>query len=396
MQEGFLGQVGAGRPRHAADRARRPGRLPELAARRVRLARRAAGPGARAATCCARRRSPRPRSPRAATTRSCAEQKKADFAALAGQMGDRYPYFQGKSGSRIGAGVLARGPGRVHRAVPAALQGAGARRDADAAAAGDDGARGRRGRRAQAGDPAGAAAGGGRGDRQHARRRARWPGLHALLVVSLFRPGSGVDLWLALLVTGVVTVVLWAVARPFRRLVSMVSLTREQFGGIVPGAGTRPDVAGVAAAARRRGRRPADPLVGGAARRGRGRRRLRRRAGPRPSPTCPRPGAGPRGHPRRRTEVEAPARPRASRPPAGRPCLPGADGVGDAARRLPRLGRSRRGRRPRDLPQARRRAVASGRRPPGAGRARRRRARSTASTGRARRSRRTARAAGTG
>ncbi len=47
-------------------------------------------------------------------------------------------------------------------------------------------------------------------------------GLHALLVVSLFRPGSGIDLWLALLVTGVVTVVLWAVARPFRRLVSMV------------------------------------------------------------------------------------------------------------------------------------------------------------------------------
>ena len=65
-------------------------------------------------------------------------------------------------------------------------------------------------------------------------------GLHSLLVVSLFRPGSGVDLWLALLVTGVVTVVLWAVARPFRRLVSMVSLTREQFGGIVPSAGTGP------------------------------------------------------------------------------------------------------------------------------------------------------------
>jgi hypothetical protein len=61
-----------------------------------------------------------------------------------------------------------------------------------------------------------------------------------LLVVSLFRPGSGIDLWLALLVTGVVTVVLWAIARPFRRLVSMVSLTREQFGGIVPGAGTGP------------------------------------------------------------------------------------------------------------------------------------------------------------
>jgi hypothetical protein len=47
-------------------------------------------------------------------------------------------------------------------------------------------------------------------------------------------------LMIRLLVTGVVTVVLWAVARPFRRLVSMVSLTREQFGGIVPGAGTGP------------------------------------------------------------------------------------------------------------------------------------------------------------
>ena len=65
-------------------------------------------------------------------------------------------------------------------------------------------------------------------------------GLHALLVVTLFRAGSGIDPWLALLVTGVVTVVLWAVARPFRRLVSMVSLTNEQFGGIVPGAGTGP------------------------------------------------------------------------------------------------------------------------------------------------------------
>jgi len=65
-------------------------------------------------------------------------------------------------------------------------------------------------------------------------------GLHALLVVSLFRPDAGIDLWLALLVTGVVTVVMWAVARPFRRLVSMVSLTGQQFGGIVPGPGTGP------------------------------------------------------------------------------------------------------------------------------------------------------------
>ena len=64
-------------------------------------------------------------------------------------------------------------------------------------------------------------------------------GLHSLLVISLFRPGSGVDTWLALLVTGVVTVILWAVSRPFRRLTSMVTLTREQVGGIFPAAGTR-------------------------------------------------------------------------------------------------------------------------------------------------------------
>ena len=57
-----------------------------------------------------------------------AEQKKTDFGALAGQMGDRYTYFQGKSGSRIGVGVLA-----VVQAACIALfqllsQGAGARR----------------------------------------------------------------------------------------------------------------------------------------------------------------------------------------------------------------------------------------------------------------------------
>ena len=40
--------------------------------------------------------------------------------------------------------------------------------------------------------------------------------------------------------TGVVTVVLWAVARPFLRLVSMVSLTGDQFGRIVPAAGSGP------------------------------------------------------------------------------------------------------------------------------------------------------------
>ena len=40
-------------------------------------------------------------------TAELAAQKKNDFAAIAGQVGDRYPYLQGKSGSRIGAGVLA-------------------------------------------------------------------------------------------------------------------------------------------------------------------------------------------------------------------------------------------------------------------------------------------------
>jgi hypothetical protein len=172
-------------------------------------------------------------------TQVLAEQKKADFAAIAGRMGDRYPYFQGEAGSRIGSGVLAvvqamcialfqllskvlvlvamlvlrlmvmTAPAVAVIAIlkpdimPALLRVAGAAIVNTLVV--------------------GALA-----------------GLHALLVVSLFRPGAGIDLWLALLVTGVVTVVLWAVARPFRRLVSMVSLTREQFGGIVPGAGTGP------------------------------------------------------------------------------------------------------------------------------------------------------------
>ena len=172
-------------------------------------------------------------------TSALAEQKKADFAAIAARAGDRYPYVQGKSGSRVGAGVLSMveavcialfqllskvlvlvamlmlrllvmtAPAVAVVAVlkpdilPALLRVAGAAIVNTLVV--------------------GALA-----------------GLHALLVVSLFRPGSGVDLWLALLVTGVVTVVLWAVARPFRRLVSMVSLTRDQFGSVVPGAGTGP------------------------------------------------------------------------------------------------------------------------------------------------------------
>jgi hypothetical protein len=172
-------------------------------------------------------------------TPALAEQKKADFAAIADKLGDRYPYFQGKSGSRIGAGVLAlieamcialfqllskvlvlvamlilrllvmTAPAAAVVAVlkpeilPALLRVAGSAIVNTLVV--------------------GALA-----------------GLHALLVVSLFRPDSGIDLWLALLVTGVVTVVLWAVARPFRRLVSMVSLTRDQFGGIIPGPGAGP------------------------------------------------------------------------------------------------------------------------------------------------------------
>jgi hypothetical protein len=172
-------------------------------------------------------------------TLELAAQKKNDFATIAGQVGDRYPYLQGKSGSRIGAGVLA-----VVEAVcialfqllskvlvlvamlmirllvmtaPAAAVVAILKPDILPALL----------------RVAGAAI-------VNTLVVGALAGLHSLLVVSLFRPGSGIDLWLALLVTGVVTVVLWAVARPFRRLVSMVSLTRDQFGGIIPSAGTGP------------------------------------------------------------------------------------------------------------------------------------------------------------
>jgi len=263
-------------------------------------------------------------------TAALAEQKKTDFGTLAGQMGDRYTYFQGKSGSRIGVGVLAviqaacialfqllskvlvltallllrlmvmTAPAIAVVAVlkpeilPALLRVAGAAIVNTIVV--------------------GALA-----------------GLHALLVVTLFRPGSGVDLWLALLVTGVVTVVLWAVARPFRRLVSMVSLTNEQFGGIVPGAGTGP----MSRVWRRmRGgpdddrqsrwweeRRTAGDGVGGYD-------AVRPEAEPIVAQAYPA-GAGPR-MPRRRTEVEAPAQP--SIPAARRRALPGGpNGVGATA-----------------------------------------------------------------
>lgn len=172
-------------------------------------------------------------------TPALAEQKKADFAALAERTGDRYSYFQGTSGSRVGVGVLAviqaacvalfqlmskililtallllrlmvmTAPAIAVVAIlkpeilPALLRIGGAAIVNTVLV--------------------GALA-----------------GLHALLVVTLFGPESGINLWLALLVTGVVTVVLWTAARPFRRLVSMVSLTNEQFGGVVPRAGSGP------------------------------------------------------------------------------------------------------------------------------------------------------------
>ena len=272
-------------------------------------------------------------------TAALAEQKKTDFGALAGQMGDRYTYFQGKSGSRIGVGVLAviqaacialfqllskvlvltallllrlmvmTAPAIAVVAVlkpeilPALLRVAGAAIVNTIVV--------------------GALA-----------------GLHALLVVTLFRPGSGIDLWLALLVTGVVTVVLWAVARPFRRLVSMVSLTNEQFGGIVPGRGHRPDVAGVAAGARRRATTTGSPAGGrSGAPRPRGQRATtpcvprrsrswRRRTRPAPGPRTP----------RRRTEVErAGAAEHPGGPPAGA-ARPGRTGSGPG--RATRAGRT--------------------------------------------------------
>ena len=109
-------------------------------------------------------------------TLELAEQKKADFAAIGERMGDRYPYFTGQVRQPDRRRAPRGRPGAVHRAVPAAVQGARARRDAAAAAAGDDGARDRGGGRAQARHPARAAAGGRRRDRQHARRRrARRP-----------------------------------------------------------------------------------------------------------------------------------------------------------------------------------------------------------------------------
>lgn len=172
-------------------------------------------------------------------TQELAEQKKADFAAIGERMGDRYPYFTGEAGSRTGAGILA-----VVQAVCIALFQLLSKVLVLVAML--------MLRLMVMTAPAIAVVAVLKPDILPALLRVAGAaivntlvvgalaGLHALLVVSLFRPDAAIDLWLALLVTGVVTVVLWAVARPFRRLVSMVSLTREQFGGIVPGAGSGP------------------------------------------------------------------------------------------------------------------------------------------------------------
>ena len=172
-------------------------------------------------------------------TAELAGQKKAAFVALADRMGDRYTYFQGKSGSRIGVGVLA----VIQAACIAMFQLLSKVLVLTALlllrlmvmTPGD-----RRGRHPQARDPPGAAARGRGGDRQHDRRRragrsARAAGRHDV------QAGSGIDLWLAMLVTGGGDG--GAVGRRRGRsggCVSMVSLTNEQFGGIVPGVGSGP------------------------------------------------------------------------------------------------------------------------------------------------------------
>ncbi len=165
-----------------------------------------------------------------------ADAKKAQFTDVANRVGDRYSYFQGRSGSRVGAGVLALVQAaciglfqlmskililvsmlmiRLLVMVAPALAVVALLRPEVL--------------------PAMLRVGGAA--LVNTLLVGALAGLHSLLVISLFRPGSGVDTWLALLVTGVVTVILWAVSRPFRRLTSMVSLTREQVGGFLPASG---------------------------------------------------------------------------------------------------------------------------------------------------------------
>jgi hypothetical protein len=171
---------------------------------------------------------------RGATQDADTQAKQQQFAQIAGQLGDRYPYFQGKAGSRVGSAVLA-----VAQAVCLGLFQLMSKilvlvamlllRLMIMCA------------------PVLAVLGVLRPDVLPTVARVAgsalvntlvvgaMAGLHALLVVSLFKPDSHVDPWLALLVTGVATVVLWAVARPFRRLAAMVAVTSDQFGGVVPG-----------------------------------------------------------------------------------------------------------------------------------------------------------------
>ena len=239
------------------------------------------------------------------------------------------------------------GRGRVHRAVPAAVEGPRARRDAHHPAAGDDGARGGRGRHPQAGDPARAAARRRCGHRQHARRRGvGGPALAARRLV--------VPTWLG--------------RRPVARAAGHRRGHGRAVGGgaAVPpsgvdglahpravrqhraGRGHGPDVAGVAAGARRRSRRSTGPVVGGAARRRRQRRRQRRRPARDRHPRAG-PGAGPPGHaigPGSRGEP--PARAGARRPSS---CpAPGRRRCGRPRRAQAVVGRARRHRRPHDLP----------------------------------------------
>ncbi|NMO92048.1 hypothetical protein [Actinomycetospora sp. TBRC 11914] len=166
-----------------------------------------------------------------------ADAKKQQFTDIANKVGDRYSYFQGRSGSRVGAGALALVQAacialfqlmskllvlvsmlmiRLLVMVAPALAVVALLKPEVL--------------------PAMLRIGGAA--LVNTLLVGALAGLHSLLVISLFRPGSGVDTWLGLLVTGVVTVILWAVSRPFRRLASMVTLTREQVGGIFPAAGT--------------------------------------------------------------------------------------------------------------------------------------------------------------
>lgn len=169
-------------------------------------------------------------------TQATADAKKQQYTSVAERVGDRYSYFQGRQGSRTGAGVLAFVQAvciglfqlmskllvlvsmliiRLLVMVAPALAVVALLKPEVL--------------------PATLRVGGAA--LVNTLLVGAMAGLHSLMVIALFRPGSGVGTWLALLVTGVVTVVLWAVARPFRRLAAMVSLTRDQMSGVLPPAG---------------------------------------------------------------------------------------------------------------------------------------------------------------